>query len=357
MTETAVLLANGLLRTPFAKTTHGLLRGPSRYRILGLVEPEFAGQDAGEILDGRCREIPIHASLTEMIEGAGTVPDICVVGVATVGGVLPAAIRGELLQAADLGMTLVNGLHQLLSDDAEIARRAREAGGSIIDIRRPKPVRDLRFWSGESLGVETPRIAVLGTDCAVGKRTTTALVWQALRDRGWRAEMIYTGQTGWLQGIPHGFIFDATPNDFVCGELEGAILDCQRHQDPEVILLEGQSGLRNPAGPCGSELVLAGGSRGVILQHAPGRRYYEDLEELGCEIPPVHEEIEMIRLMGVNVWALTLHDENLDEESGRQIQKRLAGELNIPVVFPLRDGVGDVVNEIVNRLELQEVKP
>ena len=42
--------------------------------------------------------------------------------------------------------------------------------------------------------------------------------WTAL---GRRTEVIYTGQTGWLQGFRHGFIFDATLNDFVSGELEG----------------------------------------------------------------------------------------------------------------------------------------
>jgi uncharacterized NAD-dependent epimerase/dehydratase family protein len=134
--------------------------------------------------------------------------------------------------------------------------------------------------------------------------------------------------------------------------LESAVLDCHRDTDPDIILLEGQSGLRNPAGPCGSELVLAGGSSGVILQHAPGRRCYEDLEELGCEIPPVREEIEMIRLMGVDVWALTLHDENLDDASRRTIQKQLADELDIPVVLPLADGVTEVVDEIMCRLDL-----
>ena len=356
MTETAVILANGLLRTPFAKTTHGLLRGPSRYRILGLVDPECAGLDAGEVLDGRNRDIPVFATLTEMIEGVGTAPDACVVGVATVGGVLPPDIRAALGQAADFGMTLVNGLHQLVSDDPEIAQRAEQSGGKILDIRKPKPVAELRFWSGEILGVETPRIAVLGTDCAVGKRTTTALLWRQLRQRGIQAEMIYTGQTGWLQGIPHGFIFDATPNDFVCGELEGAILDCQRTLAPEIMLLEGQSGLRNPAGPCGSELILAGNCQGVLLQHAPGRRYYEDLERHRCEIPPVEEEIEMIRLMGAEVWALTLNDENLDEDSGRQVQQRLEEELKIPALFPLWDGVDRVVEEILTRVSQKGVE-
>lgn len=354
MSETAVLLANGLLQTPFAKTTHGLVRGPSRYRLLGVIDPQHARQDAGEILDGRARGIPIFASLTAMLESLEAVPDVCVVGVATVGGVLPPEIRAALLQAADLGITLVNGLHQLLSEDTEIAPRVAAAGGTIHDIRRPKPAGDLRFWTGEVLALETPRLAVLGTDCAVGKRTTTALVWQVMRDRGVRAEMIYTGQTGWLQGIPHGFIFDATPNDFVCGELEGAILACQRNLEPQVILLEGQSGLRNPSGPCGSELVLAGACQGVVLQHAPGRVFYEDLEELGCRIPPIHEEIEMIRLMGVDVWALTLHDEGLDRESGRQIQEQLARDLEIPVVYPLRDGIDTLVDGLLDRLGLEE---
>ena len=188
----------------------------------------------------------------------------------------------------------------------------------------------------------------------MGKRTTAALLWRGMRDRGVRAEMIYTGQTGWLQGIPHGFILDATPNDFVCGELEGAILDCQRHFDPQVILLEGQSGLRNPSGPCGSELVLAADSRAVVLQHAPGRTFYEDLEELGCKIPPIQEEIEMIRLMGADVWALTLHEEGLDEERGREIQQQLARDLEIPVVFPLRDGVEFLVDGLLHRLHLEE---
>ena len=58
--------------------------------------------------------------------------------------------------------------------------------------------------------------------------------------------MIYTGQTGWLQGGKYGFIFDSTLNDFVSGELEHAILTCYEETNPDVILIEGQSALRNP---------------------------------------------------------------------------------------------------------------
>ncbi len=351
--ESAVVLTNGLLDTVFAKTAHGLVRGPSRYRILGLVDAAAAGHDAGELLDGRRRGTPVFATLASLLEATDERPEFCVVGVATAGGVMPPEVRSDLMVAAAAGISLVNGLHQLLADDAELVSIATRAGSRIIDLRRPRPVRELRFWTGASLQLTTPRVAVLGTDCALGKRTTATLLLAACRESGLRAELVYTGQTGWLQGFRHGFILDATPNDFVCGELERAILQCQEETKPDLILLEGQSALRNPAGPCGSELILAGGARGVILQHAPGRRFFEDLEAQGCVIPPLEEEIRLIRLLGAEVWAVTLNGQGLGHDRERQAQVRLREELGLPVILPLRDGADELLEAVQRRLALE----
>ncbi|MCP3963320.1 MAG: DUF1611 domain-containing protein [bacterium] len=351
MSDTALVLANGMFRSVFAKTTHGLVRGPSRYPLAGIIDAEHAGEDAGELLDGRRRDIPIHASVGEALASADPRPTVCIVGVATIGGVLPPAVHAGLVEAAEAGMSLVNGLHRLLSDDPELAGIVDRNGSRIIDIRKPRPTSELRFWSGEVLRLATPRVAVLGTDCALGKRTTTSLLRGACREAGIRAEMVYTGQTGWLQGYPHGFIFDATPNDFVCGELEGAILGCQRDTDPDLILIEGQAALRNPSGPCGSEHIISGATAGVILQHAPGRKYFEDYGELGCEIPPVSEEIELIRLLGSQVWAVTLHDEGLREDDIEPTRARMAEELGLPVVHPLRGGMPRLVEVVRGHLQ------
>ena len=97
-------------------------------------------------------------------------------------------------------MTLVSGLHELAGDDPAIAAAAARGGARIVDVRRPRPVRELRFWTGAIAEVRAPRLAVLGTDCALGKRTTARLLVEACRRAGIRAEMIYTGQTGWMQG-------------------------------------------------------------------------------------------------------------------------------------------------------------
>ena len=343
MTQPAIVFADGLFQGKLAKTAHGLVRGSERFRVVGVVDHMLAGRDAGEVLDGKARGIPIFASLGEALAQAPVKPEVCIVGVATHGGVLPDDLRQGLLEAADAGLDLVNGLHQLLGDDAEFCERVAAGGGRIIDIRRPPPVKDLRFWSGAVLSMSTPRIAILGTDCAMGKRTTCCFLLDACRENGIDARMIYTGQTGWLQGISHGFIFDATPNDFVCGELERALLACEEELSPELILIEGQSSLRNPAGPCGAEFIISGGARGVILQHAPARHCFDDLEDMDCVIPPLSEEIALIRLLGGEVLAITLNEQGLDEASAAQTQLDMQSELDLPVLRPLHDGMSPCV--------------
>ena len=75
----------------------------------------------------------------------------------------------------------------------------------------------------------------MGTDCAVGKRTTSRFIMEACQAEGWKTEMIYTGQTGWMQGSSYGIIFDSLPNDFVSGELEHAILSCVSEANPDLM--------------------------------------------------------------------------------------------------------------------------
>ena len=343
MPETALLLTQGLLADLHAKTAHGLLRGPSRFRLLGVLDPLHAGRDAGEVLDGRPRGVPCFADLDTAFAALPAAPDWLVIGVAVAGGRLPEAMRSTLLDAAARGIGLVNGLHQLLADDPEIAAAAARSGARLLDIRKPRPFAELRFWSGEVLDLAVPRIAVLGTDCALGKRTTATLLQAACRRRGFVTELVTTGQTGWLQGHPYGFLLDATPNDFVSGELERAILDCARQAAPDLILIEGQSALRNPSGPCGGELLLSAGARGVVLQHAPGREFYEGFEERRLAIPPLVEEIELIRAYGAEVLGVALNGEAMTDSELRAERARLASELQLPVALPLLDGVANLV--------------
>jgi uncharacterized NAD-dependent epimerase/dehydratase family protein len=342
----AVILTNGLLTSPFGKTAHGLIRGSERFHILAVVDPPNAGRDAGELLDGRRREIPVIADLDAALDNGLPKPDYAVIGVALAGGMLPQEWRLLLLGALKRGISVINGLHNHLNDDPEFRAAASGNGAKLIDIRKPAPLDQLHFWSGEIYTVKTPRIAVLGVDCAVGKRTTCRMVLQMCRDKGIRTEMVYTGQTGLLQGYRHGFIFDATPNDFVSGEVERVIVACDRDTNPDLILMEGQSGLRNPSGPCGSELLLSGNIKGVILQYTPFRGFFEGLEEHGQRHPTVEDEIDLIGKYGAKTLAVTLNDEGGTESELMEYQKMLQSKLDIPVNDPLRQGVADLLPPI-----------
>jgi len=345
----AIILAPNAFRTDGAKTAHGLVRGTERFEVVAVVDPDAAGHDAGEVLDGKRRGIPICASLSAAVSAARRRPDTVIVGVATPGGTLPPPLRAVLLEAATAGLSIVNGLHELVSEDPAIAAAAARTGARIVDVRRPRPRSELHFWTGAIAGVRAPRIAVLGTDCALGKRTTARMLVEACRAHDLKAEMIYTGQTGWMQGARYGFVLDSTVNDFVSGELEHAVVTCDREQSPDVIVIEGQASLRNPSGPCGSELLASAQARGVILQHAPGRACFRGRES--WPIPSVAEEIQLIRLYGAEVLAVTLNGEGLSPEALREAQRALSAELGLPVVRPLEEGAEGLVPVVRQFLE------
>ena len=341
--QNAIILTNGMLHTLNAKTAHGLLRGTSRFNILALIDHENAGKDAGEVMDGQHLGIPIYATLEAFFEKNNEQAKLAIVGVALHGGHLPNDFRQLIKKAIQHQLSIVCGLHTLLNDDVELVQLAKENEVVLIDIRQPRLAKDLHFWHGHIYQVKTPKIAVLGIDCAVGKRTTCRFLMEACRNNGIYAEMIYTGQTGWLQGYPYGFIFDATLNDFVSGEIEHAIVECDKNLQPDLILVEGQSALRNPSGPCGSELLLSGNIKFVILQHAPSRKYYDGVEAFKQFIPSVASEIALIKMYKAEVIAVTLSEEKAEEDFINRYQKELEAAIGIPVIRPLKEGMGRIL--------------
>ena len=343
ITGDAVIFTNGLLDTTYAKTSHGLLRGGKRFNVLGIIDYIHYGKDAGEVLDGNGKGVSVYKSVKQFMEQCTQKPRYFIVGVAFSGGQLPESFRNEIILSIKYGLSIICGLHQFLSNDPELRQIAEKEGVELIDIRKPSPSSELHFWSGKIYSVKTPKIAVLGTDCAIGKRTTSQFLLETCNKNNIKTEMIYTGQTGWMQGYKHGFIFDATPNDFIGGEIERVILECDRESSPDLILIEGQSSLMNPSGPCGSEFLLSGNAKGIILQHAPARVFFDDFEDIGCLIPPLEKEIELIRMYGAKVLAITLNEEKWENSKMETYRKQLEGKLSIPVNRPLKDGVEPLI--------------
>ncbi|WPP48553.1 DUF1611 domain-containing protein [Catalinimonas niigatensis] len=354
MEGNAIVITQGYLATPRAKTAHGLIRDTSKYKILAVIDHQHAGQDAGEIVDGKRRGIPVFGDLTTFLSTSSEKAMFCLVGVAGKGGLIPEGMLDTVKDAIRAGMSIVSGLHEFMSDIPELITLAEEHKVTITDIRKPKPRHELKFWTGRIKQVRCPKIAILGTDCNLGKRTTTRLLMHALQQADIRAEMIYTGQTGWMQGSAFGFIFDSTFNDFISGELEDAIVRCWDAVKPDVILLEGQSSLRNPSGPGGSEFLLSGEARHVILQHAPGRKYFHHFDEEQLEIPSLESEVKLIEMYGAKVFAITLNEQNLSPEQAQAYKTQYEQALGIPVLIPLQESLDSLAPIIQKMIETYE---
>ena len=220
--------------------------------------------------------IPVLASLAEALAHAGHVPDYLICGLAPADGLLSAAQRVVLLDGIARGMHVINGLHEFLNDDAEFVAAGLLAGVTITDVRRPKEKKDLKLFSGRIFDVTCPRIAVLGTDGAVGKRTTATLLVRALNDRGIKAVMVGTGQTTIIQGGKYGVALDALVPQFCSGEVEAQVVAAFEGEDPDVIVVEGQGALSHPAYITSAHILRGSQPTGVIVQHAPKRRVLGD---------------------------------------------------------------------------------
>ncbi|MDQ2656109.1 MAG: DUF1611 domain-containing protein [Bacteroidota bacterium] len=343
MKSNAIVITGGKLDTISAKTAHGLIRGTDRFNIVGVIDSGQPGKDAGEVLDGKKRDIPVYASIAEFRKTSPVPATYCVVGLATKGGVIPDSLRSELHEALENGYSLINGLHEFVSDIPELAELARKKGVEIVDVRKPKKFKDLHFWSGKIKEVKCPRVAVLGTDCALGKRTTTKFLVDAMRRAGYKAEMVYTGQTGWMQGARYGFVFDSTLNDFISGEMEHAVHTCYMEEKPDIIFIEGQSSLRNPSGPAGAEWICSADANAVVLQHNPARKHYKDMDFYPALVAQPEEEIELIRIYGAPTVAVTINTAKMDVAVAREYARETQTKLRIPVILPLEDGVDDLV--------------
>ncbi len=343
----ALVYADGAFTTPNGKTAHGLVRFTKRYEIVGVIDHVFSGKDAGEVLDGKSNGIPIFADLESAADQLGLKNEqvTLVVGLAPDGGRLPPQAKASIKTALEMGMNVDSGLHDFLSKDSELMAIAEKKGCRVRDIRKTPDRDQLHFFTGKIEEVDCLKIAVLGTDSAIGKRTTAWIIVHALRAAGLKAEMIGTGQTAWMQGAKYSMIMDSCINDFVSGEIEHAVHKAWRNESPDVLLIEGQGSLMNPAYPGGFEILAAGRPDFVILQHAPKREEYDGFP--GYKLHSLKEQIGSIELIsGKKVLAVTLNHELMEKEEIVGECARITTETGLPAVDVLESGADSLVELI-----------
>ena len=347
--ETALVLCEGHFGAFGGKTANGLVRYSKRFRILGIIDSKKAGQDAGEVLGEGRKGIPIFSGIPDALNNLEKMPDFLIIGVASIGGMLPAEFRPVVKDAISRGIGVISGLHEFLADDDEFSAIAREHGVTITDIRKEPELSRMHQYMNRCAGLPVIRIPVLGTDSSIGKRTTAIILTEALNAAGIKTEFVATGQTGLLQGAKYGVPLDAIQGDYMVGELEHAIVSAYENEKPKVIIIEGQGSISHPAYVCGTRSIIsASRPSGIIVQHAPGRKfrnYKRDM--LTLPMPALADEIGMLELFSKSrVIAVTINHEGM---TGGEVVKAVAeceSSLGIPAADVLRDGCEKIVRRL-----------
>ncbi len=333
-TRRLAILAEGQFTRLDAKTAVGVLR----YRgaeVCAILDSTRAGRTA-EACVGVGGGVPVVATLDE---AAARGADALMIGIAPIGGTLPAAWRAVVTGALERGWDVLSGLHAFLADDPEFAALARAHGATLHDVRRPP--RPLAVAMGRTATLAPYVLLTVGTDCNVGKMTTALQLEAALRARGARAVFVATGQTG-IFIADRGVAVDAVPADFAAGAIERCVLDAAA--DADVVLVEGQGALHHP-GFSGVTLSLLHGAcpAGLILCHEVQRGAIRRSGDLGDAIGvrPLAEVCEAYEraarwVRPAPVIGIALQTADLDEAAARAAVAAASRETGLPATDPVR---------------------
>lgn len=346
MTKRAIIYCESQFSSMDGKTANGLIREPGSYSITAVIDSTKKGQDAGQVLDHKTNGIPLCENLEAALAYSNHQAKYFIFGIAPSDAFLTTHEREIIIQAMQAGLTIINPLQEFLTEDPEMIAYALEYGVTIDDIRKPKPKKEWKIFTGEILGVSTPIITVLGTDGACGKRTTAMILEKGLKERGYKTAFIATGQTGLIQGAAYGFAMDAFPLQFVIGELESEIVRANNTENPDIIIVEGQGALSHPAYASSCGILRGSRAQAVILQHPPKRKVLGDFPFM--KMPTVESEIALIEnFSDTKVIAITLNHENMTEHEIDNTIREYEQTLDLPVSDVLTTGYDKIIDPII----------
>jgi uncharacterized NAD-dependent epimerase/dehydratase family protein len=334
--EPTLILAEGFSRDAhYGKTMRGVLRY-RRQDVVAILDSERAG----EVEQG----VPVVGDVAAALAYE---PRVALVGVATQGGRFPPAWRAILAGCIRNGLSIENGLHQMLADDPELRPLADRHGVELCDLRRPPP--DLDCPTGENLEVPARIVLTVGSDCAIGKMTVALELDRAAHARGIASLFVPTGQTG-IAIAGWGISVDAVVADFIAGAVERLVVEGSR-RGGELLWVEGQGSLVHPA-YSGVTLGLFHGSvpHALVLCHRAGTTEVEGYP--GHPLPSLPELVELHERMSLparpaTVAAIALNTAGLDDEAAAAAVGRTARETGLPAADPVRQGAEALLDAVL----------
>lgn len=336
----AILLHEGI-HSVQGKTGLAMLRY-SEANIVAVIDRQFAEMSLAD-LTGIHRNVPIVATLDAALVYK---PTVLAIGIAPSGGALPAHWRDEIRQAIVAGLSIVNGLHTPLNQDAELRSRL-QPGQWLWDVRQ-EPA-NLAIGTGSARLLTCLRVLTVGTDMSVGKMSTSLELHRVALARGLRSQFLASGQTG-IMIAGRGMPLDAIRVDFAAGAVEQLVMQAS---DADILHIEGQGSLLNPASTATLPLLRGSQPTHLILVHRAGQTHLHKFPDV--PIPPLAEVVQMYELIAtaagafapVKVVAIALNTAHLAPASARQAIAQVETETQLPCTDAVRFDANLLLNAIL----------
>ena len=330
----AILLHGGITGI-HGKTGLALLRFAPQ-RCVVVIDRLTAGGNLAELtgipLD---HPIPIVASAQEALAYK---PQTLALGLAALGGKLPEDWIPDMQVSLGGGLNILNGLHTSLASDPRLAPHVQE-GHWIWDIR--KEPTGLVSGMGLARLLDCKRILFVGTDMSIGKMSAAIAFHRAAVAKGVRSKFMATGQTGVMlegDGIP----LDAIRVDFASGAVQQELIACS--QDRDVVFIEGQGSLLNPASTATLPLLRGAQPTDLVVVHRAQMHHLRDFKWV--KIPPLKDVVAMYEsiacaggaLAPVRVRCIAINSHGLSDAETRYEIQRIQDETGLPTQDVVRWG-------------------
>ncbi len=323
-----------------AKTAVGILRYAD-YDVAAVIDRERAETRVNDHVPD-VQDAPVVAGFGEVAEPI----EALIIGIAPIGGGFDDSWRPDVVAALTRGCNVIAGLHYFLAEDEQFASLAAENGCELRDVRRPPE--DLTVSKGIAGEVDAEVVLTVGTDCSVGKMTTTMELARDARAAGHDAAIVPTGQTGiMIEGW--GTPVDRVVSDFTAGAVEEMILE--RGDEHEYLFIEGQGSIVHPAYSAVTCGILHGAMPDtLVLCHDAGRERIHGYESFS--LPPVEQYVDLYEglagpVSSASVVAGALNTHGLDDGEAEQAVVDYADALDAPATDVLRYGTDDLLEVVL----------
>ena len=242
--------------------------------------------------------LPFDYRVVDSVDRAAELgAEVLILGTAPSGGQIPEQWNAPLQRAIQLNMSIVNGLHDRLTDKFGHLLKGEQW---IWDVRQPTFVP--KIATGQAATLNNKRVLLVGTDMAIGKMTAGLELYRWVCEvgkshinggnnkdnkKGITSEFIATGQIGITitgQGIP----LDAFKVDHACGAVETLVMDAA---DSDIVFIEGQGSLLHPGSSATLSLMRGSCPTHLIMCHRAGMTTLREPQHI--KIPPLKEFIAL----------------------------------------------------------------